>query len=581
MRERSRFLASLRRRACLRKATIALGVLCLSAHGQSAEAQAPAAWPAESWNPQPMPDDLVLPLPCGGSMAFRPVLTPMPPGALADRQIVLGWSNTDTDYSEFLRRSFIAGGFAGPTPNAPHRYYIAKYEVTVDQYAALSDAGCSALPSAAGRMPKGNVAWHEAVDYTVRLSSWLLKNAKQALPKAGEALAFVRLPTEDEWEYAARGGSKVAELEFSAPTFPMPDGLRRYAWFQGTRSANGAAHPVGSLQPNPLGLFDVLGNLSEWTIEPYRLNKVGRAHGLAGSAVARGGDYFTPDQRINTALRIEVPAFNTSTGEPMRQSRIGLRPVLARSTTGDDNEVLALQKAFADEARSNASAADNPVELLKLLRREVPDEKTRAGLERIEATMQTANREIKEKDALVLRGVIKTAAQAARQIVVQRAFEEVSAVYGKAQLDATAVQEGLIAKQEQLATSVRDEYIRNALRSQEQQMRAAAQSYEAIRKKIAAYVSKTSADTRAALAAEYLRIVALAASTADAVALDREGKVVIQEFEPQSRGGFLVVFTKVAVDHMKLALAGKLPTSEQAENDLVAAANAVQRAQGR
>jgi formylglycine-generating enzyme required for sulfatase activity len=564
-------------------APIALGLFCLAAVGHEAQAQAqapaaPSTWPQDAWNPRAMPDDLVLPLPCGGSMAFRPVPTPMSPGALSDRQAALGWSNPDTDYSEFLHRSFIAGGFPGVTADAPRRYFIAKYEVTIDQYAAVTEADCAGLPSANGQLPKANVAWHEAVGFTVRLSSWLLKNAKQVLPNEGEALAFVRLPTEEEWEYAARGANKVSDLEFGGQTFPMPDGIQRYVWFQGTRSAGGAAHPVGRLDPNPLGLFDILGNVSEWTIEPYRLNKVGRPHGLAGSAIARGGDYLTSEQRIRSALRQEVPAFNATTGEPTRLPRIGFRPVLARVTTTDDSEVQAMQRAFADEASFNASAADNPVELLKLLRRDMSDEKTKAGLERIEATLQTANREIKEKDALVLRGVIKTAAQAARQIVVQRAVEEATVIFGQAQKDAVSIQEELIASQEKLAAAVRDDSLRNALRVQEKRMRDAAKSHEAIQTKMSEYAAKTSADTLASLKAEYLRIVTLGALHADQATLDSEGKVVAQEFEPQSRGGFLVAFTRVAVGHMKSAQAGKPPTSDQAEADLLASANALQRA---
>jgi formylglycine-generating enzyme required for sulfatase activity len=562
-----------------RWAALATGLIFAGAsavvHAQTSK-QAPA-WPLEAWNPKPMADDLILPLPCGGAIAFRPVPTPMSPGVLSDRQTVLGWSNPETDYSEFVHRSFIAGGFPGSTTDAPRQYYLAKYEVSVDQYAAVTGPDCGSLPTANGRMPKANVAWHDAATFTVRLSSWLLKHARDALPKEGEALAFVRLPTEDEWEYAARGGSKVSDVDFLAPTFPMPDGMQRYVWFQGTRSAGGAAHAIGQLEPNPLGLFDILGNVSEWTIEPYRLDKVGRPHGLAGSATARGGDFLTPEQRIRTAQRREVPALNGTTGEPTSQSNIGFRPVLARLTTTSDGEVQAMQQAFAKEAQSNASAAGNPLELLELLRRDVLDDKVKSGLQQIEATLQTTNRELKEKDALVLRGILKTAAHAARQIVVQKAVEEATTVFGKAQMDAVTVQEELIASQETLANATRDEAVRQALRVQESRMREAAKSYQMIQKKMSEYAVRTSADTLSSLKAEYLRIVTMAAGSADPETLEREGKVVTQEFEPLSRGGFLVAFTKVAVTHMKAVRAGKTPTADQAEADLMAAANALQR----
>ena len=79
----------------------------------------------------------------------------------------------------------------------------------------------------------------------------------------------MRLPTEEEWEYAARGGAAVSELDFLGRTFPMPEGTSRYAWFQGPRSAAGRAQPVGMLEPNPLGLHDILGNVGELVLEPF------------------------------------------------------------------------------------------------------------------------------------------------------------------------------------------------------------------------------------------------------------------------------------------------------------------------
>src|SRR4051794_25676848 len=70
-----------------------------------------ARWPDAQWNPKPQDDDLVLPLPCDGAIAFRPVATPMAEGALADRPATLGQVDPETDYAEFLRQAFLAGPF--------------------------------------------------------------------------------------------------------------------------------------------------------------------------------------------------------------------------------------------------------------------------------------------------------------------------------------------------------------------------------------------------------------------------------------------------------------------------------------
>ncbi len=305
-------------------------------------AAAQERWPEESWNPQPLPEDLVLPLPCGGAMAFRPVPTPVPRGGLADRQATLGQADPETNYSEYLRQAFVAGPFPGPRPDAPPRYYLGKYEVTRDQYAAVTAGTCPA-PSPAGRQPQADLAWHEAVAFTVKLSAWLARNAGEALPRQDGARAFVRLPTEEEWEYAARGGAAVSEADFGARTFPMPDGMQRHVWFQGTRSAGNRTRPVGMLEPNPLGLFDILGNVSEWVLEPYRLNKVGRPHGQAGGMVARGGDYLTSESQIRSSLRVELPPLDRN-GEPLRLRSVGFRPALALVATTSDQRPSALRE---------------------------------------------------------------------------------------------------------------------------------------------------------------------------------------------------------------------------------------------
>ena len=87
----------------------------------AAFAQTPARWSDEAWNPRPLPDDLVLPLPCNGAIAFRPVPTPVGSGNLSDRPTVLGQSDPETDYSEYLRQTFLLGPFRGADPTAPPR----------------------------------------------------------------------------------------------------------------------------------------------------------------------------------------------------------------------------------------------------------------------------------------------------------------------------------------------------------------------------------------------------------------------------------------------------------------------------
>jgi hypothetical protein len=171
-------------------------------------------------------------------------------------------------------------------------------------------------------------------------------NARDRLPREGEQSAFVRLPTEPEWEFAARGGAAVAESEFRQRTFPMAQPRARYVWFQGSQSAAGETHAIGQLQPNPLGLFDILGNVSEIVLEPYRLSRGDRLHGQAGGFVARGGDYLTPEARIRSAMRIEYPPFNLQTGQPLRLAQNGMRLALATPVTVSLQQTADLRRAW-------------------------------------------------------------------------------------------------------------------------------------------------------------------------------------------------------------------------------------------
>lgn len=72
---------------------------------------------------------------------------------------------------------------------------------------------------------------------------------------------FYRLPTEAEWEYAARAGS-------NGPYFFEGDDLHEYAWY--SENSEDSYHPVGEKKPNPWGLYDIYGNVAEWTLDQYQ-----------------------------------------------------------------------------------------------------------------------------------------------------------------------------------------------------------------------------------------------------------------------------------------------------------------------
>ncbi len=390
------------------------GSVLLLAACPAAAAAAAVTWPANSVDPHPAPGDLVLPLPCGGAMVFRPVDVPAGRGPLDDRAIEIGRSDSEEGYSQYQRQAWIASPFPVAGTPETRRFYIGKYDVTRDQLATLADPSCP-TPSIAGRLPATRVSWAEAVDFTSAWSSWLLAHARDKLPRRGDSLAYARLPTDDEWSYAARGGTKVSETDFLASTWPMPEGIDHYV-MAGPAIAGGTPHAVGSMLPNPLGIYDMLGEVDQMLIEPYRLNRVGRSHGQAGGILARGGNYtFNPDD-LQTSLRTEIPPFDPATNGPTRLATLGFRLVLSADALGDMRETQAAQAQFDAISGNAARIADSPRQLLAMAGQATPDPAIRAALSRVDAAMASDERARDDAAAVALGAQLQAATVLAMNI---------------------------------------------------------------------------------------------------------------------------------------------------------------------
>ncbi|WP_177431052.1 MULTISPECIES: formylglycine-generating enzyme family protein [Pseudomonas] len=343
----------------------------------------------------PEADDVVLPMPCEGAMVFRKVLIPLA-GPLDDYPINIGQDSAEFGYVEQTRPAFISGSFTSAKGDKSRYYLMAKYEMTQLQYKALMDESCPA-PSNKLRLPVVSISWLDALQAADKYNRWLRANAAAKLPSEDGAQGFLRLPTETEWEFAARGGLQVSTAEFRDGRYPMPEGLNAYEWFAGAQSANGKLQLSGLLKPNPLGLHDMLGNASEMMFEPFRLNKLDRQHGQAGGYVVRGGNYLTAEGQLRTALRQEEPYYNDQ--GPVTKKTNGVRLALVSPTLTSRERVNSIEKSWStlgNDQPSTDPKDKGTVKALEDLASSVEDQGLKDQLKTVENQLRASNQQQQE-----------------------------------------------------------------------------------------------------------------------------------------------------------------------------------------
>jgi formylglycine-generating enzyme required for sulfatase activity len=158
-------------------------------------------------------------------------------------------------------------------------FWLARTEVTNAQYAKR--AKTERARGATDQHPAVGMDWTEAKKYCAAIGG--------------------RLPTEAEWEYAARAGSRERYY----------DTLGDVAWFEG--NSDDHSHPVGQKTVNAFGLYDMLGNVYEWVLDRYYNQYDDTTDAieepLAGnaSAVARGGAWHSGAKDVRVSNRFAVP----------------------------------------------------------------------------------------------------------------------------------------------------------------------------------------------------------------------------------------------------------------------------------
>ena len=221
----------------------------------------------------------------------------------------------------------------------PHRatltkdFYLAQTEVTQAQWKAVMGANPSEFKG--DDLPVEHVSWNDAMSFCEKLNS---------SGKAPNGWKFT-LPTETQWEYAARGGKKSKGCKYSGSNTldevawhennsAVSDGDRATSASSTTislpsdSSAGAWTHPVGRKKANELGLYDMSGNVYEWCLDDWQAKsgkltaEFTRGNDSAGSdRTVRGGSFFSPASFCRAARR-------GSRDSGVRHGNVGFRPAL-------------------------------------------------------------------------------------------------------------------------------------------------------------------------------------------------------------------------------------------------------------
>jgi formylglycine-generating enzyme required for sulfatase activity len=198
-------------------------------------------------------------------------------------------------------------------------FYLGKTEVTQKEYAAVMGNNPGSFHG--DNLPVENVSWFEAVEYCNRLS--LKEGLVPAYSGGGDSIVCnfdasgYRLPTEAEWEYAAKGGNRDAMIyEYSGGN--SPDAT---AWYRGNSGSR--THEAAGKAPNSLGIYDMSGNVGEWCWDWYagytgRVQTDPRGPAAGTERSVRGGAWDNDAPALRSASRTK--------GLPLQQYKfIGFR----------------------------------------------------------------------------------------------------------------------------------------------------------------------------------------------------------------------------------------------------------------
>jgi formylglycine-generating enzyme required for sulfatase activity len=212
--------------------------------------------------------------------------------------------------------AFTMGDKQGDVDEEPHEvyidsFYIDKYPVTQEEYEKVMGENPSRWKGR--KNPVEQVRWSDAVKYCNA------RSRREGLQPCYDLETWecnfdangYRLPTEAEWEYACRAGTKTS-YSFGDDSKK----LRNYAWFK--ENSSGRPRPVGQKLPNPWGIHDMYGNVFEWCNDFYKVDyyqespeKNPRGPESGDTKIVRGGSWNSPPDKCRSSYRYnENPGYS-------------------------------------------------------------------------------------------------------------------------------------------------------------------------------------------------------------------------------------------------------------------------------